>query len=79
MKGCVTNQGGKVDTPVNLFARKLMKCKAIKHDKTEEFIKIISECVNIERELLERTFNYAQIDLGMEADEFIELTFNDRI
>ena len=36
---------------------------------------LVNRCLAMEKEQIENAFNYAQIDLGMEADDYYNETF----
>ena len=40
-----------------------------------EYNEILEQAKEIEKEQIENAFNYGQIDLGMEADEYYNQTF----
>jgi hypothetical protein len=44
-------------------------------DLDDNTIKIIDQALEMEKEQIENAFNYGQIDLGMEADEYYNYTF----
>ena len=41
----------------------------------EKTIDLVEQAKEMEREQIENAFNYGQIDLGMEADEYYNVTF----
>jgi hypothetical protein len=45
----------------------------------DEFYMIFNQAKEMEKEQIENAFNYGQLDLGMEADEYYNKTFNKSI
>jgi hypothetical protein len=45
----------------------------------KEFVHHFHKYISMEREQIENAYNYGQLDLGMEADEYYNKTFNKSI
>ncbi len=65
-------------TAVQWFALKLMHLK-MNPKEVFEFVGWLEQAKEMEKEQIENAFNYGQLDLGMEADEYYNETFKNEI
>ena len=68
------NQNKMKQTAVEWLAEQITTVKWKMSDVTDRN-SIIEQAKAMEREQIENAFNYGQIDLGMEADEYYNQTF----
>ena len=66
------NQNNMKQTAVEWFAEKIGHNSLM---ALTEYNEILEQAKEMEKEQIENAFNYGQIDLGMEADEYYNQTF----